>query len=58
MVPLLNSEMIDPVAFKYVNRLSDYLFMLARIYCMLEGQEETIYKKARKRGETEEEKKE
>jgi cob(I)alamin adenosyltransferase len=47
-VPLLKEEEISEVAYKYVNRLSDYLFMLARYCAQAEGKKEVIYKKERK----------
>ena len=49
LVPLHTSGGVDATVYKYINRLSDYLFMLARICAQLEGQEESVYKKARKR---------
>ena len=48
LVGLLEEEQIDEVAYKYVNRLSDYLFMLARFCAQSEGKEEAVYQKARK----------
>lgn len=39
-----------------MNRLSDYLFMLARICAQAEGKGEVVYKKAKKNTETEENK--
>ena len=47
LVPLMNENQIDEVAFIYVNRLSDYLFMLARFCALKEGKVETIYKKSK-----------
>jgi len=40
--------MIGTVAYTYVNRLSDYLFTLARYCAQADGQEETVYQKAKK----------
>lgn len=48
MVPLFKDEQIETGAFQYVNRLSDYLFTLARTCAYTEGKPETIYKKAKK----------
>ena len=48
MVKLLQEETIDEHAYKYINRLSDYLFMLARYCAMKDGKEEVVYQKARK----------
>jgi cob(I)alamin adenosyltransferase len=48
MVRLLKEGDIDEDVFVYINRLSDYLFMLARICAQMEGKPETIYKKQRK----------
>ena len=47
LVPLLQAEEIDEIAFRYVNRLSDYLFMLARFVASAEGKEEVTYQKAK-----------
>ena len=47
LVPLYTSEQVDKSVYTYINRLSDYLFTLARICALAEGKEETIYKKAR-----------
>ena len=61
LVGLYQAEQIDQQTYRYVNRLSDYLFMLARTCAMTEGKPETIYKKARSRtpeAKQEEEKKE
>ena len=47
LVVLFEAEEISPEAYQYVNRLSDYLFMLARTCAMTEGKTEVIYKKAK-----------
>ena len=49
LVPLHSQGQIDSSVYTYVNRLSDYLFQLARICAQFEGEEETVYKKARTR---------
>ena len=41
--PLVNEEEIDIEACRYLNRLSDYLFMLARYAAKTDNKEETIY---------------
>lgn len=43
IVGLFEREEIDEVAYKYVNRLSDYLFMLARYCALVEGKTEIVY---------------
>mmetsp|Transcript_7914 Transcript_7914/g.13283 ORF Transcript_7914/g.13283 Transcript_7914/m.13283 type:complete len:85 (+) Transcript_7914:495-749(+) len=48
LVRLLQQEMVDDQAYKYVNRLSDFLFMMARHCAQLEGHTEVIYKSAPK----------
>jgi len=48
LIPLFKEEEMEPQAYQFVNRLSDYLFTLARICAHSEGKPETIYKKARK----------
>ncbi|CDW72443.1 cob yrinic acid-diamide mitochondrial-like [Stylonychia lemnae] len=48
LIPLFQEEQIETHAYQYVNRLSDYLFMLARICAQAEGKGEVIYKKAKK----------
>jgi len=40
---LVNVEEVDAEALKYLNRLSDFLFTLARYAAKLDGVEETIY---------------
>jgi cob(I)alamin adenosyltransferase len=48
LIPMFKEEQIQEDAFKYVNRLSDYLFTLARMCALREGKPEVIYKKAKK----------
>ncbi|KAJ2958368.1 hypothetical protein NQZ79_g6056 [Umbelopsis isabellina] len=43
--PLVQLEAADASTGKYLNRLSDYLFMAARYAAKHEGKEETVYKK-------------
>ncbi|GMT20585.1 hypothetical protein PFISCL1PPCAC_11882, partial [Pristionchus fissidentatus] len=43
MVPLVREEQIDPKALKFVNRLSDLLFVLGRFTCMKCEEEELTY---------------
>lgn len=43
LAPLAKAEEIDPEVFKYVNRLSDFLFTVARLAARLDKKEETIY---------------
>ncbi|XP_029618117.1 corrinoid adenosyltransferase MMAB isoform X1 [Salmo trutta] len=43
--PIVRSGEADPDVAKYLNRLSDYLFTVARYIAMKEGNEETIYKR-------------
>ena len=45
MQPLAKSNDLDPNVCVFVNRLSDFLFVLARFVSMKEGKVETIYKK-------------
>lgn len=47
LVPLFKDELISESTYIYVNRLSDYLFMMARTCAMEADQPETIYKKAK-----------
>jgi ATP:cob(I)alamin adenosyltransferase len=44
ITPLLHSQSIDPAAFQFINRLSDYLFMAGRAAAKHEGKEERIYR--------------
>ncbi|XP_034452055.1 corrinoid adenosyltransferase isoform X2 [Hippoglossus hippoglossus] len=43
--PIVRSGEADPDVAKFLNRLSDYLFTVARYAAMKEGSEETIYKR-------------
>ncbi|XP_019342223.2 corrinoid adenosyltransferase MMAB [Alligator mississippiensis] len=43
VVPIVQAGEADPNVAKYLNRLSDYLFVLARYAAMKEGKEEKIY---------------
>ncbi|CAM0142292.1 unnamed protein product [Umbelopsis sp. WA50703] len=43
--PLIQADAADASTGKYLNRLSDYLFMAARYAAKCEGKEETVYKK-------------
>ena len=43
--PLITSGDVDRKVGAYVNRLSDFLFMLARFIAMKEGKTEVVYKK-------------
>ncbi len=47
MQPLLQSKDLDANVCVYMNRLSDYLFTLARYAALKEEKTETIYKKPR-----------
>ncbi len=59
IAPLFEDGTIDESAFRYVNRLSDFLFVAARYIAKKEGKKETIYKKPRSLpGENQSEKKE
>ena len=49
LVGLLQAGSIDKVVYTYVNRLSDYLFTVARFCAMAAGKDETIYQKAKKK---------
>lgn len=45
IVPLLLQEDVDDNVLKYMNRLSDYLFTIARVSAICNGKPEVIYKK-------------
>ena len=47
IVPFLKTDDLEPAAYRFVNRLSDFLFVVARTVCHREGQEEIPYKKER-----------
>jgi len=43
IAPLVDDEDVDPEVLKYVNRLSDFLFVAARLVARLDAKDETIY---------------
>lgn len=45
IVALASEEEVDPNVTRYVNRLSDYLFILARFFNFMQGEEEIVWKK-------------
>ncbi|XP_030646891.1 corrinoid adenosyltransferase MMAB [Chanos chanos] len=45
VAPIVRSGEADPDVARYLNRLSDYLFTLARYTAMKEGKEEKIYRR-------------
>ncbi|KAM9393911.1 corrinoid adenosyltransferase MMAB isoform 2-T2 [Pholidichthys leucotaenia] len=45
VAPIVRSGEADPDVAKFLNRLSDYLFTVARYAAMKEGEEEKIYKR-------------
>ena len=45
IITLANSEYVDPALTSYINRLSDYLFILARYFNFMQGVEEIIWRK-------------
>lgn len=45
LTPLIRAEEIGPEPLKYLNRLSDFLFTVARYAAMKEGRKEIIYKR-------------
>ena len=46
VVPLVQDERADKEVGKYLNRLSDFLFVAGRYAAMKEGRLETIWRKA------------
>ena len=45
VVPLVSDGEMDTEPFRFLNRLSDYLFTIARYAAFKEGKEEFIYKR-------------
>ncbi|BFZ18511.1 hypothetical protein BsWGS_21550 [Bradybaena similaris] len=45
MAPLVRDKEIDEDTFKFINRLSDFLFTAARLCAMREGRQEKVYTK-------------
>jgi len=43
IAPLVEADDVDPEVLKYVNRLSDFLFTIARLAARLDSKDETIY---------------
>ncbi|EDQ86859.1 uncharacterized protein MONBRDRAFT_38259 [Monosiga brevicollis MX1] len=48
-VELQQVQAVQPAALKFLNRLSDYLFTLARVACHRQGEEELVYRRATRR---------
>jgi cob(I)alamin adenosyltransferase len=46
VVELSHSQAVQPEVQRFVNRLSDFLFMAARLACLRQGHRELIYKAA------------
>lgn len=45
ILSLANEEPVDPMLISYINRLSDYLFVLARYFNFMAGVSEIVWKK-------------
>lgn len=45
IIDLAESEYVDNKVLKYINRLSDYLFIAARYFNFMQGEEEVVWKK-------------
>lgn len=45
ILDLAEAEYVDPAVIRYVNRLSDYLFIAARYLNFMQGMEEIVWKK-------------
>jgi cob(I)alamin adenosyltransferase len=52
VVPLVREDHVDPIIQRYLNRLSDFLFVAARTATRGEGKEEVIWKKAKSEEES------
>ncbi|MDE7108742.1 MAG: cob(I)yrinic acid a,c-diamide adenosyltransferase [Muribaculaceae bacterium] len=48
VIALASLEYVDPLLMKYVNRLSDYLFILARYFNYMAGVEEIVWRQEKK----------
>ncbi len=46
VVPLIQDEHVDKEVGRYLNRLSDFLFVASRYAAMKEGRTETIWRKS------------
>ncbi|GFY55730.1 hypothetical protein TNIN_35661 [Trichonephila inaurata madagascariensis] len=53
VVPLVREEEVDDATMRYLNRLSDYLFTVARVTGLASGKEEFIYWQPKPRGKKE-----
>lgn len=45
IIDLSEQECVDPAVIRYVNRLSDYLFIVARYFNFIAGEQEVVWKK-------------
>lgn len=45
ILALAEREYVDPAVTRYINRLSDYLFIVARYFNFMQGEEEIIWRK-------------
>ena len=52
MIPLISAEEVDEQTLKYLNRLSDFLFTIARYAAMFDNEPEMIYRRPDVRGKT------
>ena len=44
IISLADEEYVDPNVIRYINRLSDYLFILARYFNFMQGEEEVVWR--------------
>jgi len=51
VIPLVKEKVINPETLRYLNRLSDLLFTLARYAAKVDGRKETIYLRPEKKGQ-------